>query len=611
MKTSTRLKLLVTAGAASIAASLLFVAADPTAPQYEITVYDSHPAAFWLLVLVGLLLGQVVIFESAILDERHRYWKWGFALLVAANAVLLLLPALRYYLYARGDMLTFIGMARQIETLGVVPRRNYYPNIHLLTVSLSYATGLRITTLVNLVPPLFSILYMVSLYELLDALFTDQRKTLFVLPFGALLLFTSENLLFSPNVSAFMMVPFVLYLLFRILESRSPTRFQIPFVVVVVALVFYHPITTIFLVGIFVLLKGTVVAKHRLGERSVSRESTLLVTASLAFVVFFSWYYSFESIIGSTTLIVYALLGLSQGSPQFAQLTSVLGRATPKLSDIAIVGVYRYGLFAPIVAMGSVFITYQVYLHLTEQRRYDFVQAFLAAVFVSFTAAGVVAFFVDVTIGSGRFWRYVRFSGSILIGLGVYSLFRRVGFETARQYLRPVVYLSFFVFAFLSMFMLYGSPLSNNNNLQITEAQIEGMDWLLEHRDESLLIDELGIRQYRVYTFKPRTEARATNIRKHNMLPPPHFAYDNVSALNQPPEALPQDRYLVITSLGRVKNPRFYPNYRRYWRHTPSDFRELERDPSISHLYDDGEMDAYLVRNVGASANDSSTTAGG
>jgi hypothetical protein len=157
--------------------------------------------------------------------------------------------------------------------------------------------------------------------------------------------------------------------------------------------------------------------------------------------------------------------------------------------------------------------------------------------------------------------------------------------------------------------MLYGSPLSNDRNLQITEAEVEGMDWLFAHRNESLLIDQLGISQYRLYRFDPSPQKSAVNVRRAVPPPPMHFEYENASLEDVPSGAATDRRYLVTTRLGRIQNSRFYPEYREFWRHTPEDFEQLERDPSVSHVYDDGTLDAYVVRNVG-SRNASATEAG-
>ncbi|WP_135828646.1 hypothetical protein [Halorussus halobius] len=609
MSSRRRLKLVATAGAVAVALAVALLAADPSASEYELSVYDAYPTAFWLLLLGGLFAGQVVVFESADPGERGPSWKLGFGLMLAVNAVLLFVPAVRYDFYLRGDMLTFVGMIRDIGDLGAIPGTNYYPNVHLLAVAVSEVTGVAPARVVNYLPPVASLLYAVALYYLLTALFEDPAKPLFVLPFGALLLFEFENVLFTPSVYAFMLLPFVFYLLFRVYADEASDRFRLLFVVAVVSLVFYHPAVTVFFVGMLVLLKLAFVAGRRVQATNIRRGNTPLVTASIAFVLFFSWYYSFSSIIGSTLAVVYKVLGLSEGASTYGQLTSVFGRASPALSDVALVGVYTYGLIAAITGLTLALVAYLAYLSLRGRRRLDAVELFLAATFGTFLVGSVVAFFVDVTLGFTRFARYVRFAGSILIGAGFYALFGRLGGSAVERYLRPAAYVSFFVFAFLSVFLLYGSPLSNDSNLQLTEAEIEGGEWLFEHRNESLLVDQLGFDQYRMYTFDRSTADRGVNVRRAAPPPPTHFAYGNASLEDVPAEAALDRRYLVTSGPSRTKNQRFYPEYREFWRHTPEDFARLEDDPSVSHVYDDGELDAYVVRGVGSRANATTTDA--
>lgn len=602
-----RLKLLSAVGATLIATCLVTIAASSQAGRYEITVYDAYSAAFWASLLTALFLGQIVIVESVRGGSVHRYWKWGLALVLSANAVLLILPVVRYHLFARGDMLTFIGMIERIRTLGYVPQSNYYPNIHLLTLAMSYVTGIEVEVLVNVIPAIGSLFYAVSLYELLASIFDDRRKVLFILPLGSLLLFKFENAMFSPSVFSFMLLPFVLYLLFRIHAGGVFTRYRYGFVIVLVSIVFFHPITTVFFVGIFLLLKTAGLAGRWLGDRNLHRERTTVIAASLALIVFFAWYYTFSSIVGSTAIVLLSLLGVSQGTPQYSQVTGVLARTNPDLADIALVGIYKYGIIAPILAIGFTFLGYHAVLYATGRKSYDTVEAFAAGTFVVFTVGAVFAFFVDIIIGETRVLRYVRFAGTIIIGLGFYELFRRVDRRALDQYLRPALYATLFVLAFFSVFMLYASPLSNTYNSQVTEGEVRGMEWLFENRDRSLVIDELGISQYRLYTYLHETQESGTNVRSSRTAPPPHFAYGNESEVEVPSDASPSRRYLVVSRLGRIENPRFYPGYQRYWRHKPADFRNLETDPSFAHVYDGGGIDSYIVQGIGNQSEQSST----
>ncbi|WP_435181722.1 hypothetical protein [Halorussus sp. AFM4] len=593
-----KLKALSAVGAASVATALLFVASNPAAGDYEITVYDAYTPAFWLLVMFAVLAGQLVIFGSRHDDGRRRFWKYGLGVVLAANLVVLIIPALRYHLFARGDIITYIGMIRRITDLHHVPRSNYYPNIHLLAATFSYLTGIRPQEVVNVLPPMMSIFYIVSTFALLNVLFADFRKVAFVLPFSALLVLGYDQIFFHPSVFAFMLVPFLLFLVFRGYGGGSLYRYRLPLVVSVVALAFYHPAVTVFFTGMLVLLKLALLVGRRFSVNVPTNETTSVVAASIAFVLFFSWYYSFESIIGSTLLIVYTLVGMSEGSSTFGHIAGVFGRTSPELADVALVGIYTYGFVAAILSMAGVFLCYYAYLVVRGRRRFDPVEAFLGATFVVFSFAGVVAFFVDVTLGFNRFVRYARLSGIVLIGSGLYTLFRRLDSETVVRYLRPVVVISFFVFAFFSVFGLYGSPLDNEENNQITKAEVQGMEWLFNHWNRSLLIDQLGVQQYRMYTLQRGKSDPAGTIRWGAPPPPMHFNYTNVTAEDVPESADLDRRYLVTTRLSRIKNPRFYPAYREYWRHTPADFRRLRTDPSFFHVYDTGTLNTYLVRGV-------------
>lgn len=598
-----RLKLLLAVGATATALALTFVAADPMATGYELTVYDGYPLAFWLLVLVAIFFGQLVIFESGYPDGWHRYWKWGLVVVLSANAVLLFLPALRYELYARGDMLTYIGMIQTMGELNAVPESNYYPNVHLLALAVSYASGIAPSKVINVLPPLASIFYVASLYPLLNVMFGRSRKVLFVLPFASLLLFSGEHLFFHPSVFAFTTLPFAFYLLFRSYAGRSPTRFKVPLLVVVVSITFFHPLVTVFFVGMLFLLWLAFGASQQLAGASPVTGGSPLVVAAIAFVLFFAWYYSFESIIGSTLIIVYTLLGISEGSSQLGNIAGVFARTKPEFADVALVGIYVYGLVGAVVGTAFVFVGYYAYLVLSGRRRFDPIEAFLASTLCVFSVGAVLAFAVDVAIGFYRVVRYARFAGVILIGAGLSTLFRRIDAATSERYLRPVVYVSLFVFAFLAVFLLYSSPLSNSTNLQVTEAEVEGMDWVFTHGNRSLLIDQLGISQYRMYTYTEASRTTSENVRYGVPPPPDHFDYANASVDDVPPGAAADRRYLVTTAAGRVKNPRFYPEYRRFWRHAPENFERLDRDPSIQHVYDDGTLDTYVVGGIGSESN--------
>jgi hypothetical protein len=45
-----------------------------------------------------------------------------------------------------------------------------------------------------------------------------------------------------------------------------------------------------------------------------------------------------------------------------------------------------------------------------------------------------------------------------------------------------------------------------------------------------------------------------------------------------------------------VTYPAQFPEYRRFWRYTPENFDRLNRDETVSQVYDNGEFDLYMIQ---------------
>lgn len=585
-----RVKSYLAAGFALLALASVQIAANPVADTYEISIYDAYLPGFWLAIVGAILVGQVLILGAVIRDFDYR-WKFGAGLILLADCLLLALPYLRYPLYALGkaDMLTFLGTIRYITETGHFQPSNYYPGLHVFATSFSTFTDLTPEQTVNALPPLFSLFYICGTYLFLRETLPKKQQVLIALPVFSLPLFAFENLMFSPSVTAFSLVPLVLYLYLR---SRLSTgvRFNALILVILFAFVFFHPIVTIFLGLLLVLVDVSI----RLDPRSIvesqfvsDRGSTNLVL--LLGTLFFTWYYSFESIIGSTILILFR----PDQEPEAAQVTSVLDRASPAVADIIQVGWYSYGIFGIIALIGGLALCYILLHRLYTRRLPMYHEWFFGSVFVLFVVLSVVAFLLDLTIGSPRVYRYALLSGVGLIGIALFRLYNRLDGSTYVTAIVVGLFVMAFLFAFVSVFMLYPSPLSHDYNAQITENEQESMTWLFEHREESLLIDELGTKQSRFYQAQNGGVGGGENIRHPDDTDPPdHFGYNESESLGV---YYDQPRYLVITELGRMQAPVMYPDYEEYWRYTPEDFRRLRGDPANQRIYDSGEVTTYYV----------------
>ena len=145
---------------------------------------------------------------------------------------------------------------------------------------------------------------------------------------------------------------------------------------------------------------------------------------------------------------------------------------------------------------------------------------------------------------------------------------------------------------YFSTFNLYFSPITKLNNEQVTETEINGMTWFFDHRNEEMLIHEMGVTQSVFHTAIFGRAMSSKNIRYGECTQPvDHFDYVNKTLLGDYYE---DQIYLLISTLGRLYYPEVHPKYEEHWRFTADDFCKLEKDNTILRIYDNGNVNIYF-----------------
>ncbi|WP_418280462.1 hypothetical protein [Halorubrum sp. DTA98] len=589
-------------GLALVAFCVVTIAANPTAPGYEISFFQAYPLRFWAGLVTALALGQLLILRNAF-DPEAEYWKLGVVLAGIVNIVLLTHPHVRYTLYGRGDVLTHIGYVRHVIATGTIMETNWYPVIHFQAAMVAELTGMAPKDAISLFPIVFSVIYLASFVYLLARLSPSPASFLFALSVGVLLLFGTAHIYAAPSAAAFFLVPLVVYLFFRLHDAERFRTYAAIFVLVTLTLIPFHPLTFLYLLSILLSLRVVYSGATRVGSLSLDvpgpvRSPTLL----LATVLFLWWYSSFSSVARTGFNILATLLGRSEGG-QFDHLAGVAAAYSPDIVDVLTIGIVRFGLLG-FLCGGATFLTGWYLLgSLRDGDPIDSRVVAFTAIFVTFTTVAAAAFFVDLVFRYHRFARPVYLTAPILIGVGLAFVDQRIDRPALRRFAFAIVVICLLSLAVLSVFGLHLSPITTDSNAQVTSMEIEGSDWFYEHRDRELLTDEIGFKQFRFYSVIAEEITRdeaynivvltgERNIRQSGTAPPDHFGYDeNDSAA----AAYDDDRYLILTELGREEFPELYPEYEPFWRFTPEDFQRLERDPAIDHVYDNGEFDVYYV----------------
>ncbi|MDS0281585.1 hypothetical protein [Haloarcula onubensis] len=578
---------LAAGGFALALACTLVLATTPAASGYEPSIYGAYPWYFWALGGLALLVGNVVVVRSA--RRGTTDWLYGLALVLTVVGLLVFLPYFRgYTLFGRADVLSHVGFIRDIQTTGQVSPGNIYPNFHLLVLSLAYATGIAPqTTLMSLagIGSLFSIL---SFVALVGAVF-DRRRALLSVPFATVLVAVQS----VPYVFSILLVPFVLYLF--VMERRTRAlHVRAAFGLALFALVIYHPITVLFLV-LVLCVYGVARLLHARGVLDSTEGLTGPVGpmpfSQLVVAVFAVWYLDFPKIVARFRIVIETLTAPGGGGSSAASYTETVAQYSPTVVDIVRIAALRYGESAILLTLGGCYALAVLVATLRSRTSGTVFRTTFVGGLGLFTGMSVLFFLVDLIVGFGRPLVYAELFAALLAGAFVYLAAERTG---ARSTVYGLTYVTVAVLLAISTMGLYASPMTVGQNQQVTEAEIQGSAWYIEHRDTGDDLSEFGIETHR---FRDAIYGRETYdddqvVTSDTDRIPRHFGYTENATLGASYES---EKYLVLTAAGRTFYESLYPDYREFWKYEQSDFDRLPRDPTVSSVYDNGEYDVYRV----------------
>jgi len=575
-------------GLSLLVLAVTFVLLVPPANQYEISLYDVYPAVFWVLLLGAMLVGSLVIFGSiAVPDDRS--WVFGLLIVLLSNALLFLLPYIRgYAMYGRADPLTHLGYVRDIITTGSVDG-NIYPPSHLLAAVVADATGLELNTLGMLLPVIFSTVYFGAMFYVLARLFDTRERLLFSLPFVLLpVLKTKGFLLLRPYDLSVMLVPFVLYLFLYSREEPVPPVRAL-FVLSVISLLLYHPLTGLFLIIVFaVYLGGTLTPRI---EKEYHTPTSML---SLSAAIFVAWYSGFSGIIRRFESIYYTLFGSTAGDAPVEAYTRTTQETTPAVIDLIRVAIFKYGLELALFALAFAFVLLAALLFVQSAYIPNTATVMFAGIFLVFSFGGTLFLFSDLIVPPHRPFQIAKISAVILSGQFLYLLWKHVNwsaqYSTARASASVLTIIILVVVLILSVFSLYASPLQSSSNEQVTEMELEGVEWINERGNASTDALVFDINYWRFHESMYGRELPLAV--QGGTAPPPRFNYTAHTYLGQSYES---DRYMILNHRGRISYPARYPKYESFWRYTPADFDRVGHDRTVNHIYSNGGLDHYTI----------------
>jgi hypothetical protein len=280
------------------------------------------------------------------------------------------------------------------------------------------------------------------------------------------------------------------------------------------------------------------------------------------------------------------------GTAQLDSYASTVERTSPSILDLVEVAIVSYGTSVVLSGLATLAIVLAVVGYWRGPDTLTRPVVTVAVSFAAFVVLSVIFLVNDFPVGFGRPLLAARLFAVVLAGLAFATLWQRRRQPRVRTAIRLSMYGSILLLVVLSTVGLYYSPLMLRSNMQVTEMELAGSEWLFEHDEGTSPIETVGLEQRRQFDALYGKRASSPVIRRTGTVPPPHFNYTEHATLGQSYE---RDTYLVVTKLGRITYPRKFPSYRDQWRYTRGDFDRLERDPTVAKVYSNGEFDLYLI----------------
>lgn len=619
-----------------ITSALIVIATTPAATGYELSIYDAYPPYFWFFLIAAFACGIGILIHQAFAAQKSNWWLAGLCIVIFSNSVFLGLSFFRgYAFFPFGDAMTHIGYMKDIIVTGYVGQKNYYPIIHILGVDILSITGLSRGVATNLLIVFFSVLYPLNMYLLATTLASRRGQILLITAFACPLIFSFFNGCIHPSMFSIFILPLLLYFYHRAVSSPVNKAQNIALLFLVALLMtFFHPITALFSIAVLLVFALASYLHRKLAPAAnpgsqlrISKNITkiALITAVVMIVFFSSWYLSFPSIRGSFNKVyswlAYEITGpATEPSPTepgpiqppvkqslFQRLTQALSKAKITLTQTLAVFIARYGAVFIYLLMALILSIMVLRKFLVKKfkrkdvQQLDFIYSiqFLVALLIS----AYMLFGYAIEYNEIRIARLPLVMATILGGLVIYEFIhtdstQRVNldrFKPGGKALAGIITVLILAAGVISIFNVYGSPMTVQSNFQVSLMEIAGTEWFSSHQDRDIVVAEAGRGLKRFEDFNFGWESRSFKRAKVDLEPiPSHFGYDENGSISQTFNF--EARYLLTREFNRINIMRFPEDVRDMVdQYSEEDFAKLRADPVVAQVYANSEFEVWRV----------------
>ena len=439
---------------------------------------------------------------------------------------------------------------------------------------------------VNIVPPLFYLFYLFSIYLFSKKFFKDEKELVVALMLLALPIQFSMSTIFAPCVLSFFIIPTIFYTIFS--NSLQFLYKTLILFIFILALFFYHPLVAAYVcILIFILaIVMAIFSKTDISDSFVN----IKILYKLLFLV--------SIVIGIGILIMkfiapqffnyilFKFTTLFKGISQFKAYMELANRTKPSIFDILKISILKFGELISLFLYASLLFLLVLYYKKKKHIVLDARLIFLIISTLFFVAVTLYTFFGGFLLNFSRTFKFLLF----LLPLFIASSWKYTMYFPHKIKLFCIVVFSFLVavLIFFSLWTALPSPLSKMENQQETQMSLIGASWFFE-KNSGLKTFELSP-LHREYDALGRRGALRLD---KNVNPPDHFTYDHNQFFG---EMYKEDKYLSISAQSRIYSPKIWPEYKGRWKYNPEDFEKLETDYTLNKIYYNGDVEFYYIK---------------
>jgi len=567
-------------------ANIIHIRSNPVDGYVESMLTHIGWASWLSFVAVFFLCSFGLLYSS---KERTAHQATFAGIILLNNAVILFAPYISgAFLMNGGDLPTHGGMVLDILVKGRIDfESNFYPFTHILATVLCDSSGSDYMMVVRNLAPLFSLLVPSLMYLIARVANADgyTRRLAFVL--GSGFYFSSlfqPNSITAPNGLSLMFLPFLVYLMLR--RESAKLAFSIPLTLCMTAFTIFHPITSLVLVGGFILIYSISRILH---VRQKGYSMLYYACASVGYLVFLTSIWTKIVTNMSNFLLGYRI------SPGYAvDISENLAKLGLDEIGYAALFIKMFGHQVLLLLLSAIFFAIGLSKRTRNlENQSGNLKPVLIATF-SLSAIGTIMLAIQIAVPTFLNFSFFR---SLVYTLTFTPLFCSflLGHRATTSARRIAISLLAVLLFVASMLVLYPSPYINEANTQVTYEDAAGASWILEYRNESIGLSGYfgsGITIRLASWLIPYSEF---SEQKHTMWVdqktrmPDHLGYQENGTLF---ETLEGQRYLIITYYDIVNYEGVYAHLGRV---TCEDVDRALEDYTSSLVYDNGQYMAFLV----------------